>query len=109
MALTASSVIGMPLLGIAKVRLADELGSPATRGEGNQNLLCAYLAGAVLLGLVGNALFGWGWLDPIAALVIAAIAVREGIQTWRGEGCCAAPALELGGAVVLRRRLLQLT
>jgi len=92
MALVTSSVIGMPLLGIAKVRLADQLGSPATRGEGNQNLLCAYLAGAVLLGLAGNALFGLWWLDPVAAFVIAAVAVREGVQTWRGEGCCAGPA-----------------
>jgi divalent metal cation (Fe/Co/Zn/Cd) transporter len=93
MALATSSVIGMPLLGIAKVRLADRLGSAATRGEGNQNLLCAYLAGAVLIGLAGNAAFGAWWLDPAAALVIAAVAVREGIETWRGEGCCAAPEL----------------
>jgi divalent metal cation (Fe/Co/Zn/Cd) transporter len=76
MALVASSLIGMPLLGIAKRRLADKLGSVATRGEGTQNLLCAYLAGAVLLGLLGNTLFGWWWLDPIAALVIAGVAVR---------------------------------
>lgn len=88
MALTASSVIGMPLLGMAKRRLADRLGSAATRGEGNQNLLCAYLAGAVFIGLAGNALFGLWWLDPAAALVIAAVAVREGLETWRGEGCC---------------------
>jgi divalent metal cation (Fe/Co/Zn/Cd) transporter len=88
MALTASSVIGMPLLGIAKKRLADQLGSAATKGEGNQNLLCACLAGAVLVGLIGNALFGLWWLDPAAALFIAAVAVREGLQTWRGEDCC---------------------
>jgi divalent metal cation (Fe/Co/Zn/Cd) transporter len=87
-ALTTSSVIGMPLLGIAKVRLAHELGSPATRGEGNQNLLCAYLAAAVLVGLLGNTLLGAWWLDPVAALVIAGIALREGLETWRGEGCC---------------------
>ena len=87
-ALTTSSVIGMPLLGIAKVRLAERLGSPATKGEGNQNLLCAYLAGAVLVGLLGNALFGAWWLDPIAALAIAGVAVHEGLATWRGEGCC---------------------
>jgi divalent metal cation (Fe/Co/Zn/Cd) transporter len=98
MALTATSVVGMPLLGIAKVRLADQLGSPATRGEGNQNLLCACLAAAVLTGLAANAAFGWWWLDPVAALAIAAIAVREGIQTWRGESCCAAPALTPAGA-----------
>ena len=93
MALAASSVIGMPLLGVAKVRLAHQLGSPATKGEGNQNLLCAYLAGAVLVGLMANAAFGLWWLDPVAALVIAAVAVRAGIETWRGEGCCAAPSL----------------
>lgn len=98
MALTASSVVGMPLLGAAKVRLAHQLGSAATKGEGNQNLLCAYLAGAVLLGLAANALFGAWWLDPAAALVIAAVAVREGLETWRGEGCCAAPALSPAGA-----------
>jgi divalent metal cation (Fe/Co/Zn/Cd) transporter len=88
-ALVTSSVIGMPFLGIAKRRLADTLGSVATRGEGTQNLLCAYLAAAVLVGLLGNALFGLWWLDPAAALVVAAVAVREGRETWRGEGCCA--------------------
>jgi divalent metal cation (Fe/Co/Zn/Cd) transporter len=98
MALTASSVIGMPLLGVAKRRLAVELGSAATKGEGNQNLLCAYLAGAVLVGLAGNALFGLWWLDPIAALFIALVAVREGRSTWRGEGCCAGPELAPPGA-----------
>jgi divalent metal cation (Fe/Co/Zn/Cd) transporter len=86
-ALTATSLIGMPILGIAKRRLADKLGSPATRGEGTQNLLCAYLAGAVLIGLLGNTLFGLWWLDPVAALVIAAVAVKEGRESWRGEGC----------------------
>jgi divalent metal cation (Fe/Co/Zn/Cd) transporter len=88
-ALTTSSLIGMPLLGVAKRRLADQLGSVATRGEGTQNLLCAYLAGAVLVGLLGNALFGLWWLDPIAALVIAGVALREGIESWQGRGCCA--------------------
>lgn len=91
MVLTASSVIGMPLLGIAKQRVAKELGSVATHGEGTQNLLCAYLAAAVFVGLAGNALFGLWWLDPVAALVIGGIAVREGFETWRGEGCCASP------------------
>lgn len=98
MALTASSVAGMPLLGIAKQRVARRLGSQATHGEGTQNLLCAYLGAAVFLGLAGNALFGWWWLDPIAALLIAAIALREGVETWRGEGCCAAPSLAPGQA-----------
>jgi divalent metal cation (Fe/Co/Zn/Cd) transporter len=88
-ALVTSSAIGMPFLGIAKRRLADRLGSVATRGEGTQNLLCAYLAVAVLAGLLGNALFGLWWLDPAAALVVAAVAVKEGRASWRGEGCCA--------------------
>jgi divalent metal cation (Fe/Co/Zn/Cd) transporter len=88
-ALVTSSVIGMPFLGTAKHRLADKLGSVATRSEGTQNLLCAYLAAAVLVGLLGNALFGFWWLDPAAALVVAAVAVKEGRESWRGEGCCA--------------------
>jgi divalent metal cation (Fe/Co/Zn/Cd) transporter len=90
MVLTATSLVGMPLLGIAKQRVALELGSQATHGEGTQNLLCAYLAGAVFLGLAGNALFSWWWLDPVAALVIALVATKEGIETWRGDGCCSA-------------------
>jgi divalent metal cation (Fe/Co/Zn/Cd) transporter len=85
--LVTTSLIGMPVLGIAKRRLAETLGSAATRGEGTQNLLCAYLAAAVLVGLLGNALFGLWWLDPVAALVVAGVALREGVQTWRGEGC----------------------
>jgi hypothetical protein len=68
----------------------------ATHGEGSQNLLCAYLAGAVLLGLAGNALFGWWWLDPIAALAIAGVALKDGVETWKGEGCCMAPSLTPG-------------
>jgi divalent metal cation (Fe/Co/Zn/Cd) transporter len=98
MVLTATSLIGMPFLGIAKQRLAGTLGSSATHGEGAQNLLCAYLAGAVFLGLAGNALFGWWWLDPIAALLVAAVALREGVETWRGKGCCAAPELDPAAA-----------
>lgn len=92
--LAASSLIGMPLLGVAKQRIGRRLESIATSGEGTQNLLCAYLAAAVLAGLLGNALFGLWWLDPVAALVIAAVAVKEGIASWRGEICtCAAPAV----------------
>jgi divalent metal cation (Fe/Co/Zn/Cd) transporter len=87
-ALTASSLVVMPALGVAKRRLAVRLGSAATRGEGMQNILCAYLAGAVLAGLLGNTFFGLWWLDPLAALVIAAVAVREGLESWRGEDCC---------------------
>ena len=87
-ALTATAIVLMPLLGVAKRRLGARLNSAATAGEGTQNLLCAYLAAAVLVGLLGNALFGLWWLDPAAALVVAGIAVKEGRESWRGEGCC---------------------
>jgi divalent metal cation (Fe/Co/Zn/Cd) transporter len=85
--LTTGSLVLMPLLGRAKLRLGERLGSRATAGEGTQNLLCAALAGAVLLGLVGNTVVGAWWLDPVAALFIAAVAVREGAESWRGEAC----------------------
>lgn len=77
-------------LGLAKRRLGAKLGSGATVGEGTQNLLCGYLAIAVLVGLVANALFGIWWLDPLVALGIAAVAVQEGQKAWRGEGCACA-------------------
>lgn len=90
--LAATSVVVMPYLGVAKTRLAARLGSPATTGEGRQNILCAYLAAALLVGLSANAAVGAWWLDPVVGLLIAAVAVKEGIEAWRGEGCaCAAP------------------
>jgi len=85
--LVTTSAIGMPLLGRAKRNLAHKLGSGATHGEGTQNILCGYLSLAVLAGLLGNTLLGWWWLDPIAALAIAGLALREGRQSWRGESC----------------------
>jgi len=96
-ALAVGSVVLMPLLGIAKQRLADQLGSAATKGEGRQNMLCAYLAGALLVGLLGNALAGAWWLDPIVGLLIAGVAVREGAEAWRGEGCCVSSPLDGAG------------
>jgi divalent metal cation (Fe/Co/Zn/Cd) transporter len=97
-ALSASSMVVMPYLGIAKQRLAERLGSAATKGEGRQNMLCAYLAGALLVGLLGNALLGAWWLDPAVGMLIAAVAVKEGVEAWRGEGCaCAAPPVPLDG------------
>ena len=90
-ALTISSLVLMPVLGIAKQRLGARLSSGATTGEGGQNLLCAYLSAAVLAGLIGNSLWGWWWLDPLAGLAVAAAAVREGLDVWRGENCCAFP------------------
>jgi divalent metal cation (Fe/Co/Zn/Cd) transporter len=91
-ALATSSLVVMPFLGRAKQRIGERMGSVATRGEGQQNMLCAYLAAALLVGLLGNAVLGLWWLDPAAALVIAAVALREGIESWRGEGCCVPPA-----------------
>jgi divalent metal cation (Fe/Co/Zn/Cd) transporter len=87
-ALTAVSLVLMPYFGIAKRRVGAQLGSHATQGEGMQNILCAYLSAAVLVGLGANALLGWWWADPLAALVIAGVAVREGLESWRGEDCC---------------------
>ena len=90
--LAISSLLVMPLLGRAKQRIGERMGSLATRGEGRQNVLCAYLSAALLVGLAGNAVLGLWWLDPAAALVIAAVALREGVEAWRGEGCCAPAA-----------------
>jgi divalent metal cation (Fe/Co/Zn/Cd) transporter len=87
-ALSATSLVLMPYLGIAKQRLADQLGSAATKGEGRQNMLCAYLSAAVLIGLVANAAVGAWWLDPVVGLLIAGLAVKEGGEAWRGQGCC---------------------
>lgn len=95
--LAVGSVIFMPMLGIAKERLAEQIGSAATRGEGRQNMLCAYLAGALLVGLLGNALLGAWWLDPAVGLLIAAVAVKEGREAWRGEGCCVSSPLDGAG------------
>jgi divalent metal cation (Fe/Co/Zn/Cd) transporter len=92
--LAIGSVIFMPMLGIAKQRLADQLGSAATAGEGRQNMLCAYLAGALLVGLLGNLLVGAWWLDPAVGLLIAGVAVKEGVEAWRGEGCCVSSPLD---------------
>lgn len=93
-ALALGSVVLMPLLGIAKERLADRMGSAATKGEGRQNMLCAYLAGALLVGLLANAALGAWWLDPVVGLLIAGVATREGLEAWRGEGCCVGSPLD---------------
>ena len=88
-ALTAAALVVMPLLGRAKHQLATRLGSAATAGEGTQNYLCAAQAAAVLAGLAGTAAWpGAWWADPVIGLGIAAVAVREGIRSWRGQDCC---------------------
>jgi divalent metal cation (Fe/Co/Zn/Cd) transporter len=85
--LSVSSMIVMPLLGRVKQRIGERLGSGATAGEGNQNMLCAYLAAGVLAGLALNAAFGMWWADPAIAIAIAGLAVREGRAAWAGEDC----------------------
>jgi divalent metal cation (Fe/Co/Zn/Cd) transporter len=86
--LAAFTAPTMPLLALAKRRVGNRLGSAATVQEGMQNMVCAYLSVALLVGLLANALFSWWWADPAAALFIAALAAREGRESWRGEGCC---------------------
>ena len=96
-ALSVVTLATMPPLAVAKARLGARLASAATRSEGRQNMLCAYLSAALLAGLLANALLGWWWADPVTALVIAAVAVREGREAWRGEACCAAVPADAGG------------
>jgi divalent metal cation (Fe/Co/Zn/Cd) transporter len=96
--LSIVTLLTMPPLALAKARVGEQLGSSATKSEGRQNMLCAYLSAALLVGLSANALLGWWWADPTTALLIAAVAVNEGREAWRGEACCATPAaLELQG------------
>jgi divalent metal cation (Fe/Co/Zn/Cd) transporter len=86
--LAAFTAPTMPLLALAKRRVGNRLGSAATVQDGVQNMICAYLSVALLAGLLANALGGWWWADPLAALVIVAVALREGRESWRDEGCC---------------------
>lgn len=85
--LAAFTAPTMPLLARAKRTVGQKLNSSATVSEAGQNMICAYLSIALLVGLLANALFGWWWADPAAALVIAAVAAREGIESWRGDNC----------------------
>src|SRR6266851_2867405 len=79
------SITLVPLFGRAKKQIGNQLRSNATAGEGTQNILCAYLSLAILIGLGANALFGFWWADPIVALIVAIVAVQAGARTWRGE------------------------
>jgi divalent metal cation (Fe/Co/Zn/Cd) transporter len=85
--LAAVTAPTMPLLARAKRKVGRTLKSAATVSEGSQNMICAYLSVALLVGLGANALLGWWWADPVAALVIAGIAGKEGIDSWRGDSC----------------------
>lgn len=92
--LAGLSLLIMPALSVAQRRTGRALGSNAVVADGTQTLLCTYLSAVLLVGLLLNSALGWWWADPAAGLVIAAVAVREGRQAWRGEGCCA----PVGGA-----------
>jgi divalent metal cation (Fe/Co/Zn/Cd) transporter len=85
--LAAVTLVTMPALASAKARVGERLGSSATKSEGRQNLLCAYLSAGLLVGLSANALLSWWWADPATALLIAGVAVHEGREAWRGEAC----------------------
>ncbi|MFF1291709.1 MULTISPECIES: cation transporter [unclassified Streptomyces] len=89
--LAALSLAVMPFLSAAQRRAGRELGSASAVADSKQTLLCTYLSAVVLVGLLANSLLGWTWADPIAALVIAAVAVKEGREAWRGDNCCAVP------------------
>lgn len=86
--LAAVSLLVMPLLSRAQRRTGRELGSLSAVADSKQTLLCTYLSGVLLVGLLLNSLFGWSWADPVAAMVIAAVAVKEGCAAWRGHHCC---------------------
>lgn len=86
-AITAISVVVMPFLSLAERRTGRELGSATAVADSKQTLICTYLSAAVLIGLVLNTWFGWWWADAVAGLVIAAFAIREGVEAWRGDAC----------------------
>ena len=89
--LAGASLLVMPFLSWAQRRTGKALGSNAVVADSTQTLLCTYLSAVLLVGLVLNATLGWSWADPVAGLVIAAVAVREGLEAWRGESCGCAP------------------
>ncbi|WP_114723630.1 cation transporter [Rhodococcus sp. AG1013] len=91
-ALAAASLAIMPVLSWAQRRAGRELGSLSAVADSKQTLLCTYLSAVLLVGLLLNSLVGWTWADPVAALVIAVVAVREGVEAWRGDTCCPTPA-----------------
>lgn len=87
-ALAAFSLVVMPLVALRKLRLADRIGSRALRAEAKETLACSYLSLALLVGLAANALAGWWWADPLAALAMVPWLWREGREGLSGEACC---------------------
>lgn len=95
-ALAAISLAIMPVLSWFERRTGRELGSASAVADSKQTLICSYLSAALLVGLLLNSLLGWAWADAVAALVIAAFAVKEGVEAWRGDACTV-PVSELTG------------
>ncbi len=95
--LAVLSLAVMPLLSWLERRAGRELGSASAVADSKQTLICSYLSAALLAGLALNSLLGWAWADSVAALVIAAVAVREGLEAWRGDACCVTTAVTLTG------------
>lgn len=96
--LAAVSLVIMPALSFGQRRAGRELGSRSAVADSKQTLLCAYLSGVLLAGLLLNSILGWSWADPLAALVIAAWAVKEGREAWKGDACCATPLSRIDAA-----------
>ena len=86
--LAAISLAVMPVFSYGQRRAGREFGSASAVADSKQTLLCTYLSAVLLVGLGLNWLFGWSWADPVAALVIAGVAVKEGVEAWRGDACC---------------------
>ncbi|WP_061963861.1 cation transporter [Demequina aurantiaca] len=96
-AIAALSLVVMPFLSWFERRTGRELGSASVVADSKQTLICTYLSATLLVGLLLNSLLGWAWADSVAALVIAALAVREGIEAWKGDACCVTPVAALTG------------
>lgn len=101
--LAAVSLVVMPLLSTSQRRAGRRLGSASAVADSKQTLLCTYLSAVLLVGLLANTLFGWSWADPVAGLVIAVVAVREGREAWRGDGCCTVPVIGIAATDASRR------
>lgn len=95
--LAAVSLVVMPVLSAGQRRTGRRLGSASAVADSHQTQLCTYLSAVLLVGLVLNATVGWWWADPLAAAAVAVVALREGRQAWRGDGCCAPATQPTGG------------
>lgn len=95
--IAALSLVVMPFLSWFERRTGRELGSASAIADSKQTLICTYLSAALLVGLLLNSVLGWAWADSVAALVIAVVAIREGVGAWKGDACCATPTAVLTG------------